>query len=91
MATMKNPQSKPINQKQGPRNGNAGNTEKRMTFMEEKSKTGSQRAALADVVTRALEGRGRGQRGKDDASLESLHDTTNVGRGPTKGNSGKRK
>ena len=59
---MKNPQSKPINQKRGPQTGNAGNAEKRMTFMEEKSKTGSERAALADMVTRALEGRGRGQR-----------------------------
>jgi hypothetical protein len=91
MATMKNPQAKPINQKRGPQVGNAGNTEKRMTFLEEKSKTSSERAALADMVTRALSMRGRGQRGKDDPSLESVHDTTNVGRGPTKGNAGKRK
>jgi hypothetical protein len=91
MATMKNPQSKPINQKRGPQTGNAGNPTKRSTFMAEKSKTGSEKSALADVVTRALEMRGRGQAGKTNPALEGLHENTNTGRGPTKGNAGKRK
>jgi hypothetical protein len=86
-----NPMSKPINQKRGPQVGNAGHGTKRADFMAEKSKTGSERAALARMVTDALEMRGRGQAGKTNPALESLHDTTNVGRGPTKGNAGKRK
>ena len=60
--------------------------EKRKEFMETKSKTGSERSELAGMVTRALEMRGRGQAGKVNPALESLHDKTNVGRGPTKGN-----
>ena len=91
MATMKNPQSKPINQKRGPQVGNAGNAEKRSAFLSEKDSRGSEKGALADMVTRALEMRGRGQAGKTNPALESLHSDTNVGRGPTKGNSGKRK
>ena len=86
---MANPQAKPINQKRGPTTGNMGTTSKRDTFMAEKSKTGSQRAALAKVVTDALEMRGRGQSGKTNPALEGLHSNTNVGRGPTKGSSGR--
>jgi hypothetical protein len=85
-----NPMSKPINQKRGPQVGNAGMGTKRADFMAEKSKSGSEKAALANMVTSALEMRGRGQAGKTNPALESLHDTTNVGRGPTKGNAGKK-
>lgn len=88
---MSNPQAKPINQKRGPTTGNAGNTTKRNTFMAEKSKTGSEKSALAATVTRALEMRGRGQAGTVNPALEGLHEKTNTGRGPTKGNAGKRK
>jgi hypothetical protein len=87
---MANLQAKPINQKRGPTTGNAGTPSKRDTFMAEKSKSNSQRAALAKVVTDALEMRGRGQSGKTNPALESMHDKTNVGRGPTKGNAGRK-
>jgi hypothetical protein len=85
-----NPMSKPINQKRGPQVGNAGMGSKRADFMAAKSKSGSEKAALANMVTSALAMRGRGQAGKTNPALESLHDTTNVGRGPTKGNAGKK-
>ena len=86
----RNPQAKAINQKRGPVTGNAGNMTKRKDFMAEKSTTSSERSKLADMVTGALEMRGRGQAGKTNPALESLHSNTNVGRGPTKGNAGKR-
>ena len=87
---MSNPQAKEINQKRGPTVGNAGNTSKRKDFMAEKSTSSSEKSKLAEMVTSALEMRGRGQAGKINPALESLHDKTNVGRGPTKGNAGKR-
>ena len=44
------------------------------------------RSALANMVTDAVAARGRGMKGFRDATVEGLHPTTNVGRGPTKGN-----
>lgn len=85
-----NPMSKPINQKQGPRTGNAGMGSKRADFMAEKDKRSSEKAQLANMITDALEMRGRGQAGKTNPALESLHDKTNVGRGPTKGNAARK-
>jgi hypothetical protein len=87
-----NPQAKPINQKRGPTVGNAGTMSKRDTFMAEKSKSSSEKSRLADMVTSALEMRGRGAKNKNyvDPSLEGLHEKTNVGRGPTKGNAGRK-
>jgi hypothetical protein len=79
-----------FNSGRGPQTGNKGNTEKRATFMEEKNTRSSEKAHLANMITDALEMRGRGQAGTVNPSLESLHDTTNTGRGPTKGNAGKR-
>lgn len=81
---------KSINQKQGPRTGNAGFGSKRDDFMAEKSRVSSERANLARMVTDALESRGRDMKGTRMVAVESLHDTTNVGRGPTKGNAGRR-
>ncbi len=81
---------KNINQKQGPRVGNAGMGTKRKDFIAEKSKVNSERADLARMVTDALEMRGRDNRSTRRPGVESLHDTTNVGRGPTKGNSGRK-
>lgn len=86
-----NPQQKPINQKRGPTTGNENPGSKRGDFMAEKSKSSGEKSVLANMVTSALEMRGRGQRGKDDPALESMHENTNVGRGPTKGNAGRRK
>lgn len=82
----KNPQSKAINQKRGPTVGNANPGSKRGDFMAEKSKSGSEKSALASMVTDAVAARGRGMKGFRDPAVESLHDKTNVGRGPTKGN-----
>jgi len=78
-----------INQAQGPRTGNEGTPSKRKEFMAEKSKSGSEKSELANMVTRALETRGRGMESARKPAVESLHDKTNVGRGPTKGNAGK--
>lgn len=73
---MTNPQSKPINQKRGPQTGNAGNTTKRNAFMDAKSTSSSEKSMLADMVTSALEMRGRGQAGKTNPALEGLHERT---------------
>lgn len=78
-----------INQKQGPRTGNAGTPTKRDTFVSEKSKINSERASVAQMITDALSTRGRDNRSHRAPGVESLHDTTNAGRGPTKGNAGK--
>ena len=81
---MSNPQSKPINQKRGPTTGNMGNSQKRSTFESEKSRTGSMRSELANMVTAALEMRGRGQFGnRTDPALEGLHSNTGPKRNPT--------
>lgn len=80
---MSNPQSKPINQKRGPTTGNAGTPSKRSEFMSEKSKVNSERATLANMVTSALEMRGRGQAGKTNPALEGLHSNTGPKRNPT--------
>ena len=84
-----NPMSKPINQKRGPQVGNAGMGSKRRDFMAEKDKRSSEKAGLADMITSALEGRGRDNRSSRRPGVEPLHANTNVGRGPTKGNAGK--
>jgi hypothetical protein len=79
-----NPEQKEINQKRGPTIGNEGTPSKRKEFV--KAKSTGERKELADMINNALEKRGRGQRGSDDPSLESIKDKVNVGRGPTKGN-----
>ena len=86
MISTKNMQAKSINQKRGPTTGNAGTASKREEFMTAKAKSGSERSALANMVTDAVAARGRGMKGFRDATVEGLHSTTNVGRGPTKGN-----
>jgi len=80
---MSNPQSKPINQKRGPTTGNSGTPSKRSEFMAEKSKSSSEKATLANMVTSALEMRGRGQAGKTNPALEGLHERTGPKRNPT--------
>ena len=71
-----NPQSKPINQKRGPTTGNAGTASKRSAFMEAKSTSSSEKSVLANMVTSALEMRGRGQAGYVNPALEGLHSNT---------------
>lgn len=80
---MSNPQSKPINQKRGPTTGNAGTPSKRKEFMSEKSTSSSEKSTLANMVTSALEMRGRGQAGKTNPALEGLHSNTGPKSNPT--------
>ena len=86
MISTKNPKSAAVNQSRGPQTGNAGTPSKRSDFMKAKAKSGSERSALANMITDAVANRGTGMRGFRDASVEGLHTNTNVGRGPTKGN-----
>lgn len=81
---MSNPQSKPINQKRGPTTGNQSMGSKRKDFMAEKSKSSSEKAVLANMVTSALEMRGRGQfGGRTNPALEGLHSNTGPKVNPT--------
>jgi len=80
---MSNPQSKPINQKRGPQTGNAGNSTKRNAFMDAKSTSSSEKATLANMVTSALEMRGRGVQPKTNPALEGLHSNTGPKKNPT--------
>jgi len=79
----RNPQSKPINQKRGPTTGNNGTPSKRNEFMAEKSRTGSMRSEIANVITSALEMRGRGQAGSTNPALEGVHSNTGPKKNPT--------
>jgi hypothetical protein len=85
----KNMQAREINQKRGPTTGNENPGSKRSDFMSEKSRTGSEKSMLADMITDAVAARGRGMEGFRDRTVEGVHTNTNVGRGPTKGNAGK--
>ena len=85
----KNPEARSINQQRGPTVGNTNAGSKRKDFMSEKSKSGSEKSALADMVTGAVARRGELMRGFRDPAVEPLHSETNVGRGPTKGNAAK--
>lgn len=82
----KNPQARAINQARGPVTGNAGTASKRSEFQAAKAKSGSERSALADMVTDAVAARGRGMKGFRDAAVEGLKSNVNVGRGPRRGN-----
>ena len=74
-----NPQAKAINQKRGPTTGNMDAGGKRDTFMKEKSSSGNEKSALADMVTDAVAMRGRGMESYRDPSTEGLSANTNVG------------
>ena len=74
-----NPQTKAINQKRGPTTGNMDMGGKRSTFMKEKATTGSEKSALADMVTNAVANRGRGMKPFIDPTVEGLSANTNVG------------
>lgn len=79
----RNPQAKAINQKRGPTTGNSGTPSKRSTFMSEKSTVNSERAIVANMITSALEMRGRGQAGKTNPALEGIHSNTGPKKNPT--------
>jgi hypothetical protein len=82
----KNMQAREINQKRGPTTGNENPGSKRADFMSEKSKSGSEKSALANMVTDAVARRGELMRSVRDPAVEPLKPKVNVGRGPTKGN-----
>ena len=75
--------NKAINQKRGPTTGNVATGGKRDTFMKEKSTTNSERASIANMITGALEMRGRGQAGTTNPALEGLHSNTGKAANPT--------
>lgn len=79
----RNLQAKPINQKRGPTTGNVATGSKRKEFMAEKNTRSSEKATLANMVTSALEMRGRGQAAYTDPSLEGLHSNTGPKTNPT--------
>ena len=83
--TTANPKRAATNQAQGPRTGNAGSPTKRATFKAEKSSTGSEKSAIADMIMGALEGRGAGMQGRIDKTVEGLHSDTGPKRNPTAG------
>lgn len=72
-----------INQPQGPRTGNTGNTAKRSAFMKAKSETNSERSTLADFVMSALGMRGRGQAPAVNPALEGLDSNRGPKANPT--------
>lgn len=75
--------NKEINQKRGPTTGNVATGSKRSTFMAEKSTVNSERATIANMITGALEMRGRGQAGTTNPALEGVHSTTGKAANPT--------
>ena len=81
-----NPQGKAVNQKRGPTTGNANPGGKRDEFMTAKAKSGSERSALANMITDTIAKRGEKMRGFRDMAVEPVKASVNVGRGPTKGN-----
>ena len=81
-----NPQQRAINQKRGPTTGNANPGGKRGEFLSAKAESGSERSALAKMVTDAVAARGTGMRGFRDRAVEGIKMDVNVGRGPRKGN-----
>lgn len=82
-----NPNAKSINQKRGPTTGNENPGGKRGAFESAKAKSGSERSALADMVTGAVARRGELMRSVRDPAVEPLKATVNVGRkGANRGN-----
>jgi len=82
---VRNMQARPVNQKQGPRMGNAGSAEKRARFVKEKASSGNEKSAIANMITDALSGRGAGMQGRIDPTVEGLHSDTGPKRNPTAG------
>ena len=80
-----NPKRAATNQAQGPRHGNTGTPAKRSKFVSEKASSGSEKSALANMITNALSGRGAGMQGRIDPTVEGLHSDTGPKRNPTAG------
>lgn len=89
MISTNNPQAKPINQKRGPTTGNMNPGGKRGAFQAAKTKSGSEKSALANSIIEAIAARGRGQQPAHIPATEPAKNNVNVGRGPRKGNAAK--
>jgi hypothetical protein len=89
MATTKNMQSKPINQKRGPTTGNGDNGTKRQDFIRAKQDGGNERTALADFVMDAVAARGMNTKPHIMPGVENLNSSssksTGISRNPTAG------
>ena len=75
-------------QGRGPTAGNTGNPEKRATFIAEKAPGGA-KSQVASMITAAFARRGAGMKPNIEDYVEGAHTITNMGRGPTKGGSGR--
>lgn len=83
----KNPEARAVNQKRGPTTGNTNTGSKRSEFESAKARSGSERSALADMVTDAVARRGELMRGYRDPAVEPIKADVNVGRkGSNRGN-----
>lgn len=85
-----NPNRAPVNQSRGPTTGNSGTPSKQKDFIAEKSRTGSYRSQLADMVSTAFGKRGEGMKPNrpatdDPKALQSISPNTKTKRGPTRG------
>ncbi len=80
-----NPHRKDPNVAQGPRSGNTGTPSKRSQFRAAKSETTSERSQLAQFVMDALAGRGAGQQGRIDPTVEPISADRGPKRNPTAG------
>jgi hypothetical protein len=89
MATTKNMQSRPINQKRGPTVGNGNNGTKRQDFIRAKEDGGNERTALAEFVMDAVANRGQLTKPSINPGLENLNSSssksTGISRNPTAG------
>jgi len=89
MATTKNMQSRPINQKRGPTTGNGDNGTKRQDFIKAKQDGGNERTALADFVMDAVANRGELTKPSINPGVENLSPnsgkTSGISRNPTAG------
>jgi hypothetical protein len=87
MASTKNPESKPINQKRGPTTGNQNPGGKREAFVKAKSDSSSEKSKLADFVMDALSMRGTGMKPFVNPALENVSSnsakTTGKSKNPT--------
>ena len=74
-------------QGRGPTAGNTGNPDKRAAFIAEKS--GGAKSEVSKMISRAFALRGTDTKSYIDPGVEGIHTITNMGRGPTKGGSGR--
>jgi 5-formaminoimidazole-4-carboxamide-1-beta-D-ribofuranosyl 5'-monophosphate synthetase len=78
-----------IDQGRGPTAGNEGNAEKRRAFIAAKA-PGGEKSQVAAMIQAAFARRGAGMKPNIEDYVEGVHTNTNMGRGPTRGGSGRR-